>query len=210
MESKDFYDYFNEGQKYERMRVRRDIHDGLAQELLGIRMRLNSLDDTGESLKLRNELEQIQLQIVAAIESLNGIVKDEMTPKLLGSPLENVLTSLLPTIGGIPVIIEGSSGLVFKKDGVCLHIKRIAQEFVRNAQKYSGAFEIKIQLTKKDDHVEISLSDNGKGFQLTETSLGNGIVNIKYRLDRINADYTFESTVGKGTNLIFKIYEKGD
>lgn len=96
-----------------------------------------------------------------------------------------------------------------------MNIYRIIQEAVNNALKYAQANEIKVFLTKNSlpieeelgDHTSYKLEiiDNGNGFDLEKTTLGNGIANIQKRARDLGGKVKITSKLGKGTtvNLYF-------
>jgi signal transduction histidine kinase len=78
---------------------------------------------------------------------------------------------------------------------------------VNNALKHSKASKLKIELTYKNNSLEICVSDNGKGFDTTDalTASGSGLHSIKNRLDLFNGKMKIHSTEGAGTTVILNL-----
>ena len=68
------------------------------------------------------------------------------------------------------------------------NIFRIVQELVTNSIKHADATEIKVQLSSRDDTVQLTIEDNGKGYDTNAAQKeGIGLKNIKSRVDYLNA-----------------------
>jgi signal transduction histidine kinase len=71
--------------------------------------------------------------------------------------------------------------------------------------KYANPNEIKVAVNSVKDCIEISISDNGNGFDTEKTTLGNGLHNMKKRADEINSVITINSASANGTQISLKI-----
>ncbi len=83
-------------------------------------------------------------------------------------------------------------------------ILRIVQEFIQNSLKHSGCTQISIQMSKAAAGTMIMITDNGKGFDTTNSEkaqFGMGLINMKRRAAAIGALITLHSTPGTGTTL---------
>ena len=81
---------------------------------------------------------------------------------------------------------------------------RIAQEAINNVLKHSGAADLKVSLTEFDDRISLFIKDNGTGFDPEEVHNGNGIRNMR---ERVNIERgIFELTTSKqGTTIEVEI-----
>jgi signal transduction histidine kinase len=83
---------------------------------------------------------------------------------------------------------------------------RIIQEFVNNAIKHSECTTIVFSISKKNDHqIIIEISDNGKGFDVSQVKTGLGLKNIDYRAKAAGLNYDFTSEIGLGTSLLLQL-----
>jgi signal transduction histidine kinase len=81
------------------------------------------------------------------------------------------------------------------------------KEAINNAAKYSDAKKICVCVTQKNHVVEMNIHDNGKGFDTTKISPGNGMSTLTKRAAELNADFKIKSNIDQGTSvqLRFKI-----
>jgi signal transduction histidine kinase len=76
------------------------------------------------------------------------------------------------------------------------------KEALNNVLKHAGATEVRIGLSVRGDKVAISVVDNGCGFTPNGShSSGNGLINMRNRLEQIGGVMTFESAPGTGTKV---------
>jgi signal transduction histidine kinase len=82
----------------------------------------------------------------------------------------------------------------------------IFKEALNNLVKYSNATRASISLTSENGFIKLAIRDNGVGFDVAQTSRGNGLLNMKNRAEEMKAQLKIESEKGSGTNveLIFK------
>ncbi|MEP6750181.1 MAG: ATP-binding protein [Bacteroidota bacterium] len=81
------------------------------------------------------------------------------------------------------------------------------KEAINNAAKYSDAEKVFVDICKKDNQVEMRITDNGKGFNTASVFNGNGMNTFKKRVKELNARFDISSANGEGTtvHLCFKI-----
>ena len=62
-----------------------------------------------------------------------------------------------------------------------------------------------MDVKKLNEKIEITIHDNGKGFDIKTADLGNGIHNMRKRMDEINGNFTIQSHLSKGTSITISI-----
>ena len=76
------------------------------------------------------------------------------------------------------------------------------KEALNNVLKHSGATEVRVGLTVAEGGMNLSIADNGRGFDPDQPcSLGNGLENMRRRLDQIGGRFALESQLGTGTRI---------
>jgi signal transduction histidine kinase/streptogramin lyase len=76
------------------------------------------------------------------------------------------------------------------------------KEALNNVLKHSAATEVRIRLGVEDGRLCISIADNGRGFRVDQVNgVGNGLTNMKERLQRIGGRMSLESEPGNGTRI---------
>ena len=85
------------------------------------------------------------------------------------------------------------------------HIYMILKEAINNLVKYSCCTLAEISVMYQHKHLEITVRDNGIGFDQGRVRSGNGLINIKYRADKMNASLQIISNPGAGTSVLLKL-----
>jgi ligand-binding sensor domain-containing protein/signal transduction histidine kinase len=92
------------------------------------------------------------------------------------------------------------------------HLFLAVREALTNVLKHSGATKVKVSLAGNDSQFQITIEDNGKGFDLSAAQVnidssasesGNGLVNMARRLSKMGGNSKFESKQGSGTTVKF-------
>ncbi len=81
----------------------------------------------------------------------------------------------------------------------------IFKEAVNNAAKYSRANKVDIHISTHYKSLVLSVKDDGIGFDAAVADAGNGLGNMQKRAEAMRGILKFESTAGKGTNVILKV-----
>jgi two-component system, NarL family, sensor histidine kinase UhpB len=88
------------------------------------------------------------------------------------------------------------------RPGLALQLLQIAREAVSNAQRHSGAEWIEVALRSRRDGLEMTIADNGVGFNPKPMpKAGHGLRNMASRARDIGADWQLETQPGKGVRL---------
>ena len=85
-------------------------------------------------------------------------------------------------------------------DSLKTPIFRISQEAMNNIAKHSQASLVNLSLRKEDDKIELTIQDNGQGFDLETAKRGMGLSTMRERAQLSGGTFDLESAIGKGTN----------
>ncbi len=188
----------------ERNRLARELHDAVTQTLFSASLIADVLPRIWE-----RDIEQGQARLEELRELTSGALAEmrtlllELRPAtLLESSLAELLTQLTRAFGGrsrlpVTLTVEGKRPLP-PETQVALY--RIAQEALNNTVKHANASQITLKLTFLPQTVQLSIQDNGRGFNLADVrphSLGLGI--MRERAQKIEATITIDSQIGIGT-----------
>lgn len=196
----------------ERLRISRDLHDNIGSQLTFI---ISSLDNLKFRLANKNpeaegKLGEINHFTKNTINELRDTIwamsKENISFADLRIRIHNFIENAKLAAPQInfkveisPEVNESHNFSAF--EGINLY--RLIQEAVNNAIKYSGALEIKINFEKQNGRFKISISDNGKGIPADRMKAGNGMGNMKNRIEEMGGNFKIDSTDGKGTKLEF-------
>ena len=85
------------------------------------------------------------------------------------------------------------------------NISLAVKEAVHNIIKHAKASEVTIRMAFTDAILDVSVQDDGSGFQLAEIIPGNGLSNMKQRLQNIGGNCVIETESGKGTTIRMRL-----
>jgi signal transduction histidine kinase len=90
--------------------------------------------------------------------------------------------------------------------GTALQFFRICQEAITNACKHAQASLLSIKANADEKHFSITISDNGKGFDLSNENPGHyGLQNMQQRAEESNLQFSIKSSPGKGTTIAVSV-----
>lgn len=198
-----------DGQEQERHRISLDLHDGLAQQLIAIRMTLNNMIDRNE-LNNETKLSNLKLQITDAIDELRKISCDLAPTGLLEFSIENALANLVNQIrqnSSINIDFSAFGDFSGINQRTKIYLYRIVQEAISNTIKHAEATQLLIQLTETTTHYVLIIEDNGKGFEfnMNDLGLGKGLFNMHERSILLNGTFDVESIRNEGTTIRVKV-----
>jgi signal transduction histidine kinase len=82
----------------------------------------------------------------------------------------------------------------------------IFKEAICNASKYAQCTLVEIFLKKEKDNFQLTINDNGRGFDKDTIVPGNGLENMQHRAEKMNAKLSIISQEGKGTSIILSFH----
>lgn len=196
-----------DGQEQERARIARDLHDGLGGLLSGTKLQLSHLNDKA-SLEVQEKMQKGIFQLDMAVDELRRVAHN-LTPDLLQKfGLQEALNDYASRMCNEQLDIDVqflhfTNSLTPDQQ---LLIYRIIQELVNNAIKHADPSQIIIQLVEEDQQFNITVEDDGKGFDYDLSNLNKsaGLQNIKSRVEFLKGSFQVHSETGQGSS--FEIY----
>jgi len=192
-----------DGQEQERQRLSRELHDGLGQTLVAIKLRLESLtlSELGEQAKT---IELVKQMFNQTIDETRRISNNLMPAALTEFSLAVVLRNLCNEV-------EGNSGVRISlvvgvlPENISMLTKtyayRIAQEALTNIVKHAQASKAVVSVFSDILKIYITIEDDGIGFNQKNVNSGNGLYNMKERSSLLNGRFEIVSAEGKGTRI---------
>ncbi len=200
-----------EGQENERIRIAKDLHDGLGGLLMNVKAHFSKI--------------QSEIQKVEALDIYNS------ANKIIDKAHEEVRRishNLMPAdlrVGGLPIAIRqivhelknmhdintdyelvgfGDKRLSEKLE---LYSYRIIQELTHNIIKHADARNVLVQLSLFEEELQIVVEDDGKGFQFESVDHddGIGLKSIISRVDQLGGTMDFDTKPGQGTSVSINI-----
>jgi PAS domain S-box-containing protein len=197
-------------------RIGHDLHDGVCQQLAGIAYRIDILAD---------QLQEKHVTEAPEAERIGGLINEAITQTrsvargLFPVHLEEngLILTLEELAANATHLFKIKCNLVSEEPAprlenvVAVHLYYIAQEAVLNAVKHGKATHVTISLKQANGHFDLSIQDDGMGFQPTNGSAtGMGVRIMHYRARTIGATLDLKSSPGKGTRLTCIFYPAAD
>jgi signal transduction histidine kinase len=196
----------------ERQRIAADMHDGLAQtlSLLGLRvdktselLERNIADETIRELQsIRDTIGQASIEVRRSISSLS---ETPAPVRALQDQLSDVLNQVCVDDLGSARLVMGVTEPIYLPPEQTAQVLPIAQEALLNACCHAQASSISLSLERAGDRLKISIEDDGVGFDLLKTRRGNrdhfGLSIMRARANRIGGRLDIDSQPGQGTRV---------
>lgn len=195
-------------QEEERARIARDLHDDINQRLAVASIRLSALrrkvDDSN-----KQDVSQLQSDLIALSEDVRHLSHDLHPSMLTQTGLTAALAGMCQNLrqrGGPSIELLVSPHAKDLPEDVALCLYRVTQEGLGNALKHAGAQRIEVALEIAHDQVQLTITDNGKGFVTEgEGRRGLGLMSIDERTKLLGGSCRLQSILGKGTELCIRI-----
>jgi PAS domain S-box-containing protein len=194
----------------ERQRIAHDLHDDLGSLLTGLKLHIESvccslavkLGEPFDGCELI--LDQVRAAITRTREIARGLRPVGTDPEdLMGCFHGMAERTELST--GIRCRFECPAPVLIGDPHVANHLFRIAQEAVNNAIKHSGGSSVVISLNETAAAIELSVTDDGKGFdrETEQGGLGRHIMN--YRAEALKGSLRIAGTPSGGTRVACRV-----
>ncbi|MEJ1972333.1 MAG: response regulator [Lacunisphaera sp.] len=188
----------------EQRRIGADLHDGLGQQLTAIEILCAGLkEDVAGEAKLARQVARIGGMLresIAQVRALSrGLVPVRDEPDALWASLVE-LVQQTNSLGRAECRLDCPEVVLVDNAATAGQLYRIAQEAVNNALKHSRAKRITVSLARTAGGLELSVTDNGRGFGKVLRP-GLGLQVMRHRASVIGAGFTVEAGPGKGTAI---------
>lgn len=194
-------------QEKERKRIAQDLHDEVGAMLSVVKLNVGRIEKKSDEIVAKELAVETKNYLDEVITQVRRISRSLLPPSLEKLGLYFALEELANWVNKAEQIkiVCWKGGEQFRFDTKKeLAVFRIIQELLNNAIKHSGAASICINTRfSGDSNLMISVTDDGKGFELEEKMVtGLGLRNLESRTQLINANYKMKSTLGKGTTAL--------
>jgi two-component system NarL family sensor kinase len=204
-----------QSQEEERARLSRDLHDGISQELVFVRLQVETgLEQLGE-----DKLAPAQSAFARAAEQLNRIMREVrrishgLRPGMLddlglGVALQHLADEFGKDAGiAMQVMVEGEVDKLPSVANTALF--RIAQEAMTNIRRHALASRVDIALKSAGKMVQLVIADDGRGFDVVSlqenAQRGIGLRNMHERAEAVGGTLDVISSPGNGTRIVVAI-----
>jgi signal transduction histidine kinase len=192
--------------------ISQDLHDDIGASLSSLQIYGAVAEKTFKTNpeKAIEMLHKISTQSKTVMENMNDIVwsmnVNNTNTTSLEAKVKNYSVELLSDNNiNFNCSIDASIEPLLKSITAKRNILLIIREAMNNILKYSKATAASLQINVIDKNVEISISDNGIGFDMNNVKRGNGLWNMKQRAKELNGKFDMDTTHNNGTSICITI-----
>jgi signal transduction histidine kinase len=202
-------DKVDEARAKEKIRVSKELHDGVLGRLFGTRLSLDSMNfqDGKEAMMTRaNYIGQLK----TIEEDIRKISHELNTDFVSGTGFMDIVSELIENqtqAYGLKYEYDYTDDISWDMvtNKTKINIYRIIQESMQNIYKHANAKAIKISISLEKDVICLDIIDDGDGFDTSKSKKGIGLKNMTSRVEDINGKINFTSQSGNGTTVNVKI-----
>lgn len=186
----------------ERRRIERDLHDGVQQDLVGLRIKLELAVEALKEEPARGErmLAAVGRQMDDTLEALRSLARGIYPALLQERGVAEALTSAARRLP-LPIAVRASSLGRYHED-LEVAVYFCCLEALQNFVKHAGdGGEATVRLWQARTALCFEVSDTGIGFNPREIQPGNGLVNMRDRIEAVGGTLTVTSRRAHGTSV---------
>jgi ligand-binding sensor domain-containing protein/signal transduction histidine kinase len=198
----------------ERNRIAREIHDNLAQEILGVSVQLEIVARLmpKSTEAARTHLDRARSLVRSSIAEARRYVWDLRSQSLEEQDLPTALAEMTRRLtAGSDVQTQFQVGGTFRPlpPQVENNLLRIGQEAVNNAVRHAQAHTITVNLDFDASSVRLSVRDDGRGFDQPSASNGSnghfGLISMRERAEEMGGSVRVNSRPGEGSEVLVSV-----
>jgi len=193
----------------ERARWARELHDETLQGLAALRIALGAADRSGALDVLQKAVREAVGQLETDVSSLRALIT-ELRPAILDDlGTKAAIEALAERVGTSGLVVEATVDLAYESrrapqrhtPELELTMYRIVQEALTNAAKNGHATHGIVEVIEGATTIEVSIRDDGTGFDPTTRSEGFGVLGMRERVALLHGTLEIESARGNGTTV---------
>lgn len=193
----------------ERMRIARDLHDGIGANLTRINSLAEKLGEEAHALP-----DTVARRLADTTREMAGALRDIIWA---ASPAEATADGLVARICQQAEVLLNEAGIRCRFDlpdnlpAIPLtaeqrhHFLLAAKEALNNATRHAAATEVRVRARCEGSTLELVIEDNGRSFDPTSVREGNGLRNMRSRMASVGGEFQVESKVGDGTRVCLRL-----
>lgn len=198
-------------QEDERKRVSRELHDVIAQTLVGINVRLAGLSQAAASdpAGLQAQISRTHLLVENAVDIVHNFAR-ELRPAMLDElglipALQTFMKEFIADTG-VRVSLKASAKVDQLPGAVRSTLYRIVQEALTNVSRHAKASRAEVRIECLDDTISMEIRDNGQGFNTRGKKHNRlGLIGMRERVEMIGGKFSVDSAAGGSTTVYVKI-----
>jgi two-component system, NarL family, sensor kinase len=198
-----------QGQEAERIRIAKDLHDGLGALLSTVKLHFASVQKEIKALAELNVYQKANDLLDNACTEVRRIAHNMMPDALAKLGLIQALEDLVEglRLKGQKVLLETINLDQPLTDEIELMVYRIIQELTSNITRHADAGKVLVQLSLHDHQLYITVEDDGRGFDVDAVSEGIGLKNLRSRVAYLGGTIEMDSrkNIGTTTSIVIPL-----
>lgn len=201
-------------QDEERRRIARELHDEAGQALASVLVGLREIEEESATDHARTKARALQRIVSSTLEDLGRLVRG-LHPQVLDdlgfrAAVERHAAEM-SRVHGLSVDVEFvESARSELSTGTATALYRLVQEALTNTVRHGRARNVSLVVVHDDDGIDVTVEDDGCGFDVREDSGGTmtrglGLRSIRERVALLGGSVEIDSTPGSGTTLIARV-----
>lgn len=196
------------GQTIERKRVASELHDNLNTKIAALRWRLEALDTS----KYPEADQKIHAGVLQSLEDVYADIRlishNLLPPELETHGISVALQKLIDKLNSntkteFHLVTNGFTARLNPKTEYQLY--SITLELVNNVLKHAQAQQVWMSLSKNEESISLTVSDDGVGFRQKQQPEGVGLRNISSRVEALQGKWQIESKPNSGTKVTVEV-----
>lgn len=177
--------------------VSQELHDNIGQMLSLTKLMLNS-PDPSSAQEGKRMINQVIKEVRSLSKSINrDYIRDVKFLDFLSEELDKIQRS-----GYCKTVLETSAERIdIPDESKKLILIRLVQECLNNAIKHAEASAIRIKVDQEGSKLNLEISDDGVGFDISDDSNGLGLKNLHSRMSTIDGELDIKSAPKQGTSI---------
>jgi signal transduction histidine kinase len=186
----------------ERQRISRDLHDNMGAYTSALIANVQHLKlTTGASTDVENMQSNAEQILASLRETIWVLNNKEISVQEFSDGFKNYCFKILKNFEDISFnATENIESNVMLKAATAIHLNKILQEAVQNIIKHANATQLNYTI-KSNKKIQITIQDNGKGFDQYTANKGNGLENMQWRAKEVGIEIAIKSIMSEGTTI---------
>ena len=197
----DMLDALAIGEEKERTRLADELHDGVASNLVALKLQLESVAMSGNAIEKSLDLIKHTNKEIRSLA--HRMMPVNFETKSLPEAIRDFCVNC--SVPSREVLFITNVEKIKKDPGTKMMLFRAVQELVQNAIKHARASEITVQLLAKNSSLEVLVEDNGCGFDMTDENYLSGFESLNRRVKMFNGTMEIGSEKDKGTSVFITL-----
>jgi len=190
----------------DRERIAKELHDGVIQALFAVGMNLQATEAKA------GDPEAVRARLSGAVDSIDVAIRDlrnyifGLRPGILADrQLDQALHLLVEEFqekSGVVTAVQIDERVAAQFGNTATQLVQVTREALSNVARHAQATTCRVSLVQRDESAVLEIDDDGRGFKLGRgSSRGQGLRNMRERVEAIGGTFSVESASGEGTTV---------